>query len=61
MAIEDEKLKIRKLVGKIKKLEAQKEQLDAITKEKSRKGETYSDRSYYGQYRNLQYYKRNIE
>jgi hypothetical protein len=51
MAIEYEKLRIRELVGKIKKLEAQNEQLDAITKEKNRKGKT-SNRSYYGQYGN---------
>ena len=40
MTIEDEKLKIEKLGEKIKKLEVQKKQLEAITKEKSRKERT---------------------
>ena len=40
MNIEDKKLKIEKLGEKIKKLEVQKKQLEAITKEKSRKERT---------------------
>ena len=40
MTIEDEKLKIEKLGEKIRRLEVQKKQLEAVTKEKSRKART---------------------
>ena len=40
MTIEDEKLKIEKLGEKIRRLEVQKKQLEAVTKEKSRKERT---------------------
>ena len=53
MAVLDEKQKQRiiKLVEKVKKFEAQKAQLEAISKEKSRTDKTNSN-SFYGQYEN---------
>lgn len=53
MSIIDEKQKqrIKKLVEKVKKSEALKEQFDAILKEESRNNKTNSN-SYYGQYEN---------
>ena len=52
MAVIDEKQRIGKLIEKVKKVEAQKEKLEAIAKEKSRNDKTPSNRCYYGQYGN---------
>lgn len=52
MAIKDEEQRIEKLVEKLKKLEAKKEQLDVMEREKISKDKTHLNKCYYGQYGN---------